>query len=208
MGVVLTHFIHTGWVKNLLTSTLVFDIVQFFPSLNYQLFPLILNKAGFNSKILSFFYNYLVGRKTKYLWNNFLSSSFNVDIGVRQSSALSPILSTLYLSPILYIFEKRLKILKILVFLISFVDRLFISQNKSLIVSNSHLFCSYHIISSLLRQFGLIIKHRKMKLFHFSRSHRLFDPPPLDLTTLGSPILCSKDTWCYLGFIFDRKLTF
>ena len=47
-----------------------------------------------------------------------------------------------------------------------------------------------------------------MKHFHFSRSHRLFDPPPLDLTILGSPILCSKNTWCHLGFIFDRKLTF
>ena len=102
-----------------------------------------------------------------------------MDLGVRQSSALSPILSTLYLSPILYIFEKRLKNLKILVFLISFVDDgIFISQNKSLIVFNSHLFCSYHIMSSLLRQFRLIIKHGKMKVFHFSRSHRLFDPPP------------------------------
>ena len=67
VGVVLTYFIHTGWVKNLLTSTLAFDIVQFFPSLNYQLLPLILDKAGFDSKILSFFYNYLVDRKTKYL---------------------------------------------------------------------------------------------------------------------------------------------
>ena len=26
VGVVLTYFIHTGWVKNLLTSTLVFNI--------------------------------------------------------------------------------------------------------------------------------------------------------------------------------------
>ena len=64
-GVALTHLIHTGWVKNLLTSTLAFDIAQFFLSLNYQLLSLILAKAGFNSKISSFFYNYLVDRKTK-----------------------------------------------------------------------------------------------------------------------------------------------
>ena len=47
-GVVLTHIIHSGWVKNLITSTLAFDIVQFFPFLNHQLLPLILDKAGLN----------------------------------------------------------------------------------------------------------------------------------------------------------------
>jgi len=45
-SVVLTYTIHSGWVKNLITSTLAFDITQFFPSLNYQLLPLILDKAG------------------------------------------------------------------------------------------------------------------------------------------------------------------
>jgi len=80
--VVLTHLIYTGWVKNILTSTLAFDITQFFSSLNYKLLSLILAKAEFDSKILSFFCDYLVGRKTKYLWNNFLSSSYDVDVGI------------------------------------------------------------------------------------------------------------------------------
>ena len=35
VGVTLTYIIQTGWVKNLSMSTLVFDIVQFFPSLNH-----------------------------------------------------------------------------------------------------------------------------------------------------------------------------
>ena len=82
VGVALTHIIHLGWVKNLTMSTLAFDIVQFFPSLNYQLLSLILNKMGLNYKISMFFKNYLVGRKTKYLWNKFISPSFNVNIGV------------------------------------------------------------------------------------------------------------------------------
>ena len=33
--VALTHFIYMGWVKNLSTSMLAFDIAQFFPSLNH-----------------------------------------------------------------------------------------------------------------------------------------------------------------------------
>ena len=65
--VFLTHFIYSGWVKNLQMSILNFDIAQFFLLLNHQLLPLILNKVSFDSKISFFFSNYLVGRKTQYL---------------------------------------------------------------------------------------------------------------------------------------------
>ena len=44
--VTLTYIIQTGWVKNLSTSTLTFDITQFFPSLNYWLLSLIIKKTG------------------------------------------------------------------------------------------------------------------------------------------------------------------
>jgi len=67
------------------TSSLTFDIAQFFPSLNHQLLTLILSKAGFNLKVVQFFLNYLVERKTKYFWNNFSSLFFEVNVGVEQS---------------------------------------------------------------------------------------------------------------------------
>ena len=135
--------------------------------------------------------------------------SFEVNVGVGQGSALSPILSTLYLSPLIYIIEKRLKNLNLPISILSFVDdRLFIVQNKSFSISNSHLFCSYNILSKLLDSFGLIIEHSKTEIFHFNRSHGPFNPPPLDLSPLGGPILCPKDSWRYLGFIFDWKLSF
>jgi len=35
------------------------------------------------------------------------------------------------------------------------------------------LFCSYNIISFLFNQFGLIIEHRKSKVFYFSRLYVL-----------------------------------
>jgi len=106
-------------------------------------------------------------------------------------------------------FEKRAKNLKIPASFLSFVDDgLFISQGKSLEKTNSHLFCSYNIISSLLEQFILIIEHRKTKVFYFSRLHRIFNPPFLDLSCLGGFVLCPKDIWYYLGFILYRKLLF
>ena len=115
----------------------------------------------------------------------------------------------LYLSPLLYILEKHLKILNIPASLISFVDDgLFISQNKSIDVSNSQLFYSYNVLSSFLDKFGLNIKHSKTEMFHFNRSHGMFNLPPLNGLPLGGPIICPKNSWKYLRFIFDRKLMF
>ena len=169
----------------------------------------ILEKASLGSKVVSFFMNYLIGRKTNYISNNISSPIFEVNVSVGQGSALSPILLALYLSSFLYILEKCLKNLNIPISIISFVDdSLIIFQNKSIDVSNSHLFCSYNVLTKLLDKFGLIIKHSKTEIFHFNRLHRFFNPPPLDLSTIGGPTLCPKDSWKYLGFIFDRKLTF
>ena len=148
--IALTHIIQSGWVKNLSTSTLAFDIAQFFPSLNHQLLSLILDKVDLNHKISMFFENYLAERKTKYLWNDFISPLFNINVGVGQGSALSLILSALYLSPVFLSLENCLKILKIPISIISFVDNgLFISQNKSISHLNTNffmattLFCLY-----------------------------------------------------------------
>jgi len=128
---------------------------------------------------------------------------------VGQGSAISPILLALYILPVFHILENRLKNLKNLVSILFFVDdSLFIAQSKSLTVSNSILFCSYNIVPSILDNFGLVLEHSKMKVFHFSRAQDVFNPPPLNLSDIGSPILKPKNTWKYLGFIFDRKLLF
>ena len=140
-GITLTYIIWLGYVKNLTTSILAFDIAQFFSSLNHQLLPLIMDKTGLDCKISTFFRNYLVERKTKYLWNNFISPLFCINISVSQGFALSPIFSAFYLSLILHSLENCLTILKIPISIISFVDNgLFISQNKSILYSNANFF--------------------------------------------------------------------
>jgi len=165
--------------------------------------------VGLDTQVIKFFSNYLIKKKTNYLWNNFSSPIFNINIGVGQGSTLSPILLALYLFPFLFILEKRLKNLNIPISIISFVDDgLFISQNKLFDVSNSYLFCSYNVMTNLLDKFGLVVEYLKTEVFHFSRSHGPFNFLPLNLSSLGELILTSKNSWKYLGFIFDRKLTF
>ena len=168
-----------------------------------------MKKAGFDYYIVFFFTNYLVDRRTNYLWNNFSSHTFCINVGVGQGSVLSPILSTLYFLPFIYILENHLKNLKIPTSFISFVDdSLFISQSNLIDISNSYLYYSYNILTNLLEKFGLVVKHSKTEVFYFNRSHRVFNPPLLDLSSLGGNVLQPNNTWKYLGFIFNRKLTF
>jgi len=68
-------------------------------------------------------------------------------------------------------------------------DSLFILQEKSSEKSNAFLFCNYNIILSLFDQFRLMVEYEKSKVFHFSRSTKNFNPSPLDLSSLGGPIL-------------------
>ena len=96
-SIALTHIVQSEWAKEKTTSTLAFDISQFFPLLNHCFLILVLEKAGLDPKVTNFFANYLVQRSTKYLWNDLSSPFFEVNVGVGQGSALSPILSMLYL---------------------------------------------------------------------------------------------------------------
>jgi len=129
-----------------------------------------LGKAGFDPQVVKFFLNYLVDRKTKYFWNNFSSSTVNVNVEVGQGLALFPILLALYLALFLHIFEKHLKNLDLKISILSFVDdSLLITQSKSFQTSNACLFSSYNIVFNLLSKFGLVVEHLKTEVFHFSR---------------------------------------
>jgi len=123
-GIYLTHFIRAGWLRQCHMSIFAFDIAQFFPSLNHQFLSLCLKKAGLNTNVICFFNSYHSNHSTSYSWNTFTSPSFNVNIGVGQGSALSPILSALYLAPIIKTFKKRIKNLnkEIPTDILSFID--------------------------------------------------------------------------------------
>ena len=206
----LTHLIHAGWLKQCHMSVIAFDITQFFPSLNHHFLSICLKKAGLNTNVRNFFSSYHSDRSTTYSWNNFLSPIFNTNVRVGQGSALSPILSTIYLSPIIKTFKKRTKNLKenIPTDILSFVDDgLLISQEKSYTLSSSFLLCSYNIISKILLDTGLVMEHNKTKILHFTRAQ--YPPnPSIDLSSVGGPIISPKPILWYLGFYFDRKLNF
>jgi len=172
-GIYLTHLIHAGWLRQYHTSIIAFDIAQFFLSLNYEFLSTCLKKAGLNTDVVGFFNSYHSNQSTTYTWNDFSSPAFNTNVGVGQGSALSPILSAIYLAPIIKTFKKRIKNLKenIPTNILSFVDDgLLISQEKSYSLSSSFFLCSYNIMSKILINAGLIMEYSKTELFYFTRA--------------------------------------
>ena len=160
-----------------------------------QFFLMIFYKAEFDSRISQFFSDYLINRHTQYVWNSFISPFLRTDVGVGQVFTLLPILLAFYIALIFHILEKRTKNLSspiLISFLSFFDDSLLISQEKSFEKSNANLFYSYSIISSIFKQFGLVIEYDKSEIFHFSRASKKFNSSSLDLRFLGNIILKQK----------------
>jgi len=208
-GVFLTHLIRAGWAKKLKTSVVAFDIAQFFPSLNHDVLMVVIQKAGFPPVLGDFFRSYLTGRKTMYKWDDSVSGLFAADIGVGQGSGLSPVLSGLYIGPVmkLFSFEPISKEVQLL----SYVDdSTVLTQSTHLVQNLPKLTAAYGVIFRLLMALGLVLEHDKSEVFHFSRS-RGESHPPIDLgfaPYTGDTPLGPKLYWRYLGFYFDHSLTF
>jgi len=168
----------------------------------------ILRHSGFADCLVDFFSDYLVGRSTQYTWNFFLFHACDADVGVGQGSALSPILSALYIAPLLHLFERQAQALNLDTSTLSYVDNgLLVSQERMYNKTLPELTSSYSIVSDLMASFSLVMEHDKSEIFHFSRAHNDSNPK-LDLSAIGAPILKPKTYWRYLGFYFDRWLSF
>jgi hypothetical protein len=206
-GCFLTHVVHAGWHAKLKTSMVAFDLAQFFPSINHDVLLSIRDKQGFVPEVDVFFRSYLVDQSTCYAWDNDLSPEFPSSVGVGQGSALSPILSALCLAPLLKEFECRVHV----AVLISYVnDSTIIVQSDTWDKNLVKLKSAYRIVFELTQSMGLVLEHNKSEGFHFSRKHGDSNP---DINLgyapyTGTTPLHPGTTWRYLGFFFDRALTF
>ena len=163
----------------------------------------ILSHFGFANCIVDFFSNYFVGRFTQYSWNSFLSEACDADLGMGQGFALSSILFALYITPFIHIFEHRAQALNLDTCILSFVgDGLLISQGIMYNITLPELYSSYRVVTDLMVCFGLVIKHDKSKIFHFSRVYNNLNPE-LNFSAISALTLKPKTYWRYLGFYFN-----
>ena len=89
-------------MSSLDSSALLLDVAQFFPSINHEALVAILRKQGFAREICGFFDHYLRDRKTQFMFNGAVLDPMDFSTGVGQGSALSPVLTGLYLAPVLH----------------------------------------------------------------------------------------------------------
>jgi hypothetical protein len=191
-------------MKGLKTSIVAFDIAQFFPSLNHSLLVDILKRQGFPGKVVKFFSSYLKDHSTQFLWNSLLSPFFDATVGVGQGSALSPVLSALYIAPVMHGFSAHTQHLGCVI--LSYVnDGTIIVQSKSLSDNLVPLKEAYWTINSIFHAFRLVLEHNKSEIFHFTRTRRDI-PSPLALN--DDILLTLKLYWHYLGFFFNKTLSF
>ena len=206
-GIYLTHLVCTGWAKGLKTSVVAFDLAQYFPSLQHGVIITLLKCMGFAMQVCDFFVDYLVGRSMRYAWEGELSPPFETSVGVGQGSALSPILSALYLTPILW--QASLEAPEAA--LMSYVDDgTIIVQSKTWDANLTKLRSTYGIVFELTQALGLVLEHDKLEVFHFSRKSG--DTNPLvDLgyaPFTGDSLLRPNTYWRYLDFFFDWSPSF
>jgi hypothetical protein len=198
-----------GGAKGLQTSVVTFDITQFFPSLNHEVLLEVISRLVFPMEMGPFFRLYLVGRRTTYHWDVFTSDLFVADVGVGQGSALSPVLSALYLTLITRLFHAS--DIGHQVGLMSYVDDGTIIAQSARVEGNLALLKeAYGWLFRAFTALGLVLEHDKSEAFHFLHA-RSFEGPAVDLgyaPFTGDTPLRPKAIWRYLGFFFNCKLQF
>src|SRR6185369_16710338 len=115
----------------------------------------------------------------KFSWEGEVSPPFAAEAGVGQGSVLSPILTVLYLAPMINVVRAWTHY--IIADILSYVnDGTLVAQTRNFATNNVNLQEAYLTLSEVVTKMGLVIEDSKIKLFHFSRSG-YGENPPLDL---------------------------
>lgn len=179
-GIQLIHNVQQSWHRGVDSTALLLDVSQFFPSIHHETMAAILRKQGFHPSLCQYFKDYLVGRRTKFLFNGHHSQPTNFSTGVGQGSALSPILTGLYIAPALHLMAPTDKAIPGNSILQFFVDDGLIHvagrftpvhhRRDGLIYNNLLLRNIFESILTNLQRLGLGVETDKLELMHFWRA--------------------------------------
>ena len=222
-AVALTHHIHAGWKNRLVTGCLAFDVAQFFPSMQHDLLVQILARYGFDPAYQRFFRSYLADRSTRFVWGSRTSEHTYAapGVGAGQGSALSPVLTNIYISPALHVVCPIASDSPPRAPLTFYVDDgLIVGTAATTLDVHNRLRDTYHLCSTQLTRLGLVIEDVKTEYSHFPPPRprvRSPDHPRLvwwNEFQAAAPLVVDNraitpsDVWRYLGVFFDPGLTF
>ena len=129
-----------------------FNLTQYFSSLQHRVIITLLKCMGFATQVCDFFVDYLVRHLTQYAWKGELSLLFETSVGVGQGSALSPILSALYLALVLW--QAALDVPEAA--LMSYInDGTIIMQSKMWAANVTKLLSTYSVVFELTQSLNM-----------------------------------------------------
>jgi hypothetical protein len=105
-GLYLTHDIKTAHVLRGVCSSLVSDIQGFFNNINHGRLTTLIESLGFAPEICRWAKSLLKDRSIHLHFNGHASDEINLEMGMPQSSLVSPVLSIIYASPLLHLVKQ------------------------------------------------------------------------------------------------------
>jgi Reverse transcriptase (RNA-dependent DNA polymerase)/Endonuclease-reverse transcriptase len=206
-GLTLLHDIEAAHRSKLRAGLLLFDIQGYFDHINHERLIQVFTNLGFAPELIKWCRSFLKDRTVKLKFNGKTSDPFNFSVGTPQGSPVSPVLSTIYTSPLLHKMKEWTN-----ASLGMYVDDgvIFACGDSWETIENT-MRTGYTTCSEWLVRAGLNAEPDKTELIFFRRRKERVDPPQslqLPLITQNATYkVTAANTLRYLGFFFDTRLT-
>jgi Reverse transcriptase (RNA-dependent DNA polymerase) len=203
-GLSLLHDIQAAHRAGLRTGLLLFDIQGYFDNINHERLIHIFANLGFAPELVSWCRSFLSDRTVRLRFNGKSSDPFNFPVGTPQGSPVSPVLSTIYTSPLLHKMREWTN-----TSLGMYVDdgAIFVCGRNWEDIKNS-IRAGYTSCIDWLTRVGLSAELEKTELIYFRKCGEKSDPPQHMSLPLPAPNtqykVTATNTLRYLGFFFDN----
>lgn len=196
--IILTNYIHKGFLNGLDTAAVFLDINSAFDNVVPSVLINQLKDLGIPAKVRKFIGNLLHTREISFINNGTLSNSLYSFKGTPQGSMLSPILFNIFIKNISNNLHPEVKILQ-------YADDVVIfSHNRSLLLTYDFINLSLDSIHNFLAPIGLEVSPLKSSYILFSKK-RIPPLSPYPIVINGHDIP-RKDNVRFLGVLLDSRL--
>jgi hypothetical protein len=184
---------------------LLFDISGFFDNINHRRLVSVSRSLGFPLELVSWLESFLTDRHVSLKFNDFTSDPYDLLVGTPQGSPISPVLSIIFASPLLYLAQR------------------WTNTSLSMYVDDGNLFAcgtdfdevtarlrhAYLDCWNWLNRAGLAIEPDKPEVIFFTNSHTAHRPTRIWLADPSRALeyqVEASNTVRYLGIFFGHKL--
>lgn len=205
-GLCLQHDIRTSHASGLVCASLLFDISGFFDNINHHMLLAVFKAMGFRTELVRWLKSFLTDRHVTLRFNNFTSDPYNLKVGTPQGSPISPVLSIIFASPILYLSQTWTN-----TSLSMYVDDgLLFTCGTDFAEVTTRLRLAYRACWDWLHSSGLAIEPDKTEVLFFTNSHTRHQRPShiwlADPSRALEYRVEASNTVRYLGIFFDHQL--